>query len=129
MADIKEYTKERLKPVTSGTKRLRQNSNAAQNTADGAKLPTDANAVTSEKIRDLLARLKDVTHSWPCRLPQGKMPAPFISSDFILFAFPLGGHVIQNAVTSNGEQNFNVDGILVIPVTSDSVQCSGGGDA
>ena len=120
MADTKEFTKAKSKAVTSHIKPSRQNLNAAQNTGDGVKPLMEANAVTSEKIRDLLARMKDVTHTWPCRLPSGKMPAPFTSTEFILFAFPLGGHVIKNAVTSDGSQNFEVDGVLVIPVTSEA---------
>lgn len=120
MADTKEFTKAKLKPVTSRTKPSRQPLNVVQNTNDGLKPLMEANAVTSEKMRDLLARMKDVTHTWPCRLPSGKMPKPFISTEFIFFAFPLDGHVIKNAVTSEGTQNFEVDGVLVIPVTSEA---------
>ena len=124
MADTNEFTKEKSKMVTSPISRSRLNSNPPQNMPDGKKLPTAKKAVTSpeflaeaEKIRDLLARMKDVTHGWPCKLPSGRMPAPLISTnyDFVIFAFPKGGHVIQNSVTSDGKQNFLVDGIPVIP--------------
>lgn len=121
MEDTKEFTKEKLKPVTSRTTASRQTLSAKQSTADGAKPPTVAKYVTkeAEKMRDLLARMKDVTHNWPSRQAGGTLPAPFITPEFIFFAFPLGGHVIQNAVTSDGKQNFLVDGVLVIPVTSE----------
>lgn len=117
MEDTKESTKAKSKPVTSPTKASRQNSNAPQNTPVGVKRPMDAKA-EAEKLREILARLKDVTHSWSLTLGV-TMPAPFISTNHIIFAFPLSGHVIKNAVTSDGKQNFEVDGVLVIPVTSE----------
>ncbi len=119
MEDIKEFTEAKSKPVTSHTKRSRQASNAGQSTKDGAERLTAQKAVTSEKIVELLARMKDVTHTWPIKQEDGKMPAPFISNRFIIFAFPIDGHVIKNTFTSEGTQNFEVDGILVIPVTSE----------
>jgi hypothetical protein len=115
MADTKESTKARSKAVTSPIITSRQGLNVPQNTPDGAKLPTAARA---EKLRDLLARLKDVTHSWSLALDV-TIPEPYISTNYIFFALPLNGHVIQNAVTSDGKQNFAVDGELVIPVTSE----------
>jgi hypothetical protein len=117
MADISVSTKAKSAAVTSTTKASRQNSNVPLSTNDGNKLPT-VEKEQAEKISELLARLKDVTHTWPCRLTSGKMPAPLIHKGYIVFAFPLGGHVIKNAVTSDGKQNFIVDGIPVIPVTS-----------
>jgi hypothetical protein len=115
MADTKEFTKAKSKAVTSPIKASRQASNQVQNTGVGVKLPTEEKA---EKLRDLLARLKDVTHSWSTTLDV-TMPAPFISNDYVIIAFPKGGHVIENAVTSEGTQNFKVDNVLVIPVTSE----------
>jgi hypothetical protein len=121
MADTNGYTKAKLKVVTSPIKPSRQNLNASRSTKDGVKPPTAVKDVTqeAEKMRDLLARMKDVTHNWPSRLPSGKMPLPLISNNHIIFAFPLGGHVIKNTVTSDGSQNFEVDGVSVIPVTSE----------
>jgi len=116
MEDTKGSTKAKSKAVTSAIKPSRQGSNQPQNTPDGVKLPTDEKA---EKMRDLLARLKDVTHSWSLNLDV-TMPAPYISTNYIYFAFPLNGHVIENAVTSEGAQNWKVDGELVIPVTSEA---------
>jgi hypothetical protein len=125
MADINEFTKAKSKTDTSHTSASRQTLNAPLNIPAGVKPPMDVKAVTSEKMRDLLARMKDVTHTWPIKLPDGTtgelkaMPAPFISNRFIIFAFPIDGHVVKNAVTSDGSQNFEVDGVLVITVTSD----------
>jgi len=122
MVDTSVFTKAKYPQGTSFTEASRQKSNVKRNTTVGARLPTEAKDVTkeAEKMRDLLARLKDVTHNWPSRLASGKMPKPLISNDFIIFAFPLGGHVIENTVTSDGSQNFRVDGELVIPVTSEA---------
>ena len=125
MEDIKESTKAKSQTGTSATKASRQSLSPSQNTAGGVKLPTGEKAEKeAEKIRDLLAKMKDVTHSWPCKLPDvtGELTAmhtPFISTEYIFFAFPLKGHVIKNAVTSDKKQNFLVDGVLVIPVTSE----------
>ncbi len=47
-------------------------------------------------------------------------PAPLIANGHIIIALPDGGHVIKNAITSEGGQNFMVDGMLVIPVTSEA---------
>lgn len=115
MEDTKEFTKAKSKPVTSHTKASRQGLNVRQNTPAGVKLPTEERA---EKLREILARLKDVTHSWSTALDV-TIPAPFISNNYVFFALPLNGHVIKNAVTSDGKQNFEVDGVLVIPVTSE----------
>jgi len=118
MADTKEFTKAKLKVVTSATTASRHPSIAMQNTADGAKPPTHER--DAQKIADLLARLIDVTHNWPCKTANGKMPAPLIANGHIIIALPDGGHVIKNAITSEGGQNFMVDGMLVIPVTSEA---------
>ena len=117
MEDTKESIKARSKAVTSHTKVSRLHSNAPQNTPDGVEHIT-VGKVEAEKMRDLLARMKDVTHNWPCRMESGKMPAPLISTKYIIFAFPIEGHVLVNTVTSDGSQNFLVDGVPVIPVTS-----------
>jgi hypothetical protein len=121
MDDTKESTKEKSKAVTSRTGESRQNLNPSKNTAAGVLPPTDGKDVTAEaeKMRDLLARMKDLIHAWPVRAQGGGMPAPLIFNDHIIFAFPSAGHVIENAVTSEGKQNFKVDGVHVIPVTSE----------
>lgn len=121
MEDTKGSTKAKSKVVTSPTKASRQALNASQSTADGAKPPTDEREKEAEKIRDLLARVIDIYHNYPCRMKDGGMPKPHISTEFgfLFLAFPLGGHVIENAVTSEGAQNFLVDGGYVIPVTSE----------
>ena len=121
MEGTKESTKVKSKAVTSLTRQSRQTSNVPLSTNRGVEPPMEARVVTSkesEKIIELLARLKDVTHSWPCKM-KGQMPVPFISNEYIIFAFPKGGHVIENSVTSEGKQNFLVDGVPVIPVTSE----------
>jgi hypothetical protein len=115
MDDTKGSIKGKLNPVTSPTKASRQPLSQAENTPDGVKLPTDEKA---EIIRDLLSRLLDVTNSWKTKLDV-TIPAPFISSEYIFFAFPLVGHVTENSVTSSGGQNFIVDKLPVIPVTSE----------
>lgn len=125
MADTNESTKVKSKAVTSHITASRQNSNPSLNTPDGASLPTEAKAVTSkeqeaEKIRDQLARLLDVIHNWPCKETDGKMVEPLIYNNYIYFAFAVNGHVIKNSVTSDNKQDFIVDGITVIPVTSEA---------
>ena len=117
MADTKEFIKAKSKVITSATTASRHPSIAPQNIPAGAKLPTHEK--DAQKIADLLARLIDVTHNWPCRTANGKMPAPLIANGHVIIALPDGGHVIKNAVTSEGGQNFMVDGMLVIPVTSE----------
>ncbi len=118
MADTKESIKAKSKVITSATTASRHPSIAPQNTADGAKHPTHER--DAQKIADLLARLIDVTHNWPCKTANGKMPAPLIANGHIIIALPDGGHVIKNAITSEGGQNFMVDGTLVIPITSEA---------
>jgi hypothetical protein len=115
MDDTNVSTKAKSKAVTSPTKKSRQGLTQPQNTPVGVKPPTEERA---ETIRDLLARLKDVTHSWSLALDM-TMPLPYISTNYVFIAFPTGGHVIKNAVTSDGKQNFLVDGEPVIPVTSE----------
>lgn len=116
MADTKESTKARSRAVTSREKASRQSYHAELSISDGVILPTDEKA---EKTIEMLARLLDVTHNWIHRMPDGGMPLPLTKDDFIILAFPTGGHVIKNAVTSDGRQNFTVDGVSVIPVTSE----------
>lgn len=105
--------------VTSHTKRSRQNSNALQNTSDGVKPNTDAKAdrtKEAEQIRDLIARLMDIRHSWHL-VTSEEIPVPLLSSenDYLVIALPKKGHVIKLMVTSKGSENFLVDGIPVIP--------------
>ena len=115
MDDTNVFTKAKSKAVTSPIKRSRQGLTPPQNTPAGVKLPMEERA---ETIRDLLARLKDVTHSWSLALDV-TMPLPYISTNYVFLAFPTGGHVIENSVTSDGKQNFTVDNVSVIPVTSE----------
>lgn len=70
-------------------------------------------------MRDALAIAKDLLDKWPCRLPDGTMPKPHISIKFgvLSIGLPLAGHVIENAVTSEGKHDFRVDGELIVPVT------------
>lgn len=113
-----EYTKAKSKLVTSTTKASRHPLSAKPNTPNGVPLPTAEK--DAEKMRDMLARLIDVTHNWPCKTANGRMPLPIVANGYLILAFPAGGHVIQNAVTSTDGQNFSVDGVLVIPVTSEA---------
>jgi len=117
MDDTKESIKAKSKGVTSPTKASRQASNPPANTPAGVKPPTDKRG-EAEILRDLLSRMLDVTNSWATKLDV-TIPAPYISTNYAFFAFPVAGHVIQNSVTSDGGQNFMVDGEPVIPVTSD----------
>jgi hypothetical protein len=120
MAEQNESIKEKSNAVTSATKASRQASNARQNTPAGSKLHTDER----DAMLMCLARIIDVTHSWPCKKlsKEGKlvMPRPMIVNGHVIIAFPDGGHVIKNTVTSKRGQNFEVDGVLVIPVTSEA---------
>jgi len=110
MADQKESTKAKSTVVTSPIITSRHPSIASQNTQDGAKLPTEAQE--REEILNQLARMIDVMHNWPMKI-DGKMPKPYIAGDHVFFAFPVGNHVIRNAVTSEGTINFFVDGVSV----------------
>ena len=110
MADTNEYTKARLKGVTSGIKTSRHPSIAPTNTESGVKPPTEER----DAVIMQLARLLDVINSWPCK-EAGKMPKPLIGSRHVIIAFPNGGHVIHNSVTSSGGMNFTVDDVTVIP--------------
>ncbi len=119
MEDTKESTKVKSKVVTSRTAASRHPSDAPQNTPAGSQPLTDE----AEELRNLLARILDVMNSWPCREANGQMVKPLISTSHILFALPVGRHVIKNTVTSSGKQNFAVDDVTVIP---ESVLCDGG---
>jgi hypothetical protein len=114
MAEQKESTKAKSTVVTSPITTSRHHSIASQNTQDGAKLPMEAKE--REEILNQLARMIDVMHNWPMKI-EGKMPKPYIAGGHVFFAFPVGGHVIQNSVTSEGTVNFFVDGV---PVTSEA---------
>lgn len=71
-------------------------------------------------MKDALAIAKDLMNMWPCPMPNGQMPKPFISNKYgvLTIALPLAGHVIENLVTSDGKHDFGVDGEPIIPVTS-----------
>jgi hypothetical protein len=132
MEDTKEFTKEKLKAVTSDIKASRQTSPASVNMNAGqTSVTSDAKfQAEAEKLRDALAIAKDLLNQWACRLPNGAMPKPYISTKFgmLVIALPLGGHVIDNIVTSDGKHDFAVDGISVIPdvtVTSNEKSAQG----
>ena len=109
MADTNGSTKAKLKGVTSSIKTSRHPSIAPTNMGDGVKPPTEER----DAVIMQLARLLDVMNSWPCK-EGGKMPKPLIGPRHVIVAFPLGGHVIENGVTSEGKMNFLVDDVTVI---------------
>lgn len=79
-------------------------------------------------MRDALAIAKDLLNQWICRMPNGEMPKPYISTRFgvLVLALPLGGHVIENIVTSEGKHDFDVDGVPVMsPDVTDFVTSTG----
>jgi len=114
MEDTKEFTKAKLRGVTSSIKTSRHPSIAPTSTGDGVKPPTDER----DAVIMQLARLLDVMNSWPCKETDAegkkKMPKPLIGPRHVIVAFPLGGHVIENGVTSEGKMNFSVDDVTVI---------------
>lgn len=116
-------TKAKSQAVTSPTKASRQPSHAQTSTRDGQKSVTSPAKFQeeAEKMRDSLAIAKDLLNTWVCRMPNGQMPKPLISSKHgvLLIALPVGGHIVENVVTSDGRHDFSVDGVTVIPVTSE----------
>jgi len=74
-----------------------------------------------EKMLDALAILKDAINLYPCKMPNGKTPAPKLFSNYgiLMIPFPTGGHVIEVAVMSDGKTDFKVDDASIIPVTSE----------
>lgn len=124
MEDTNVSTKEKSATVTSPTKASLQSSPALPSTNDGQKSVTSASAEfqkETEKILDALGMIKDATNCWPCKMNDGKMPIPLISSEYgiLVVSFPLGGHVIKTVVTSDGKLDYEVDGHRIIPVTSE----------
>lgn len=121
MADIKGYTRGKSKAVTSHTRASRQKYLAQVATTDGLQSVTSPAkfAAESEKMRDALAMAKDLMNMWPCRTRNGGMPKPLISTNHgvLVIALPLGGHVIENVVTSDGKHDFSVDDVTVIPIS------------
>lgn len=124
MEDTKESTKEKSLTVTSPIKASRQTSRVPANMKDGQKAVTSPAKFQeeAEKMRDALAIAKDLLNQWACRMPNGEMPKPYISTKFgvLVIALPTGGHVIDNIVTSDGKHDFDVDGVPVMSVTSDT---------
>ncbi len=114
MVDTKEYTKAKLKGVTSNIKTSRRPSIVPTSTGDGVKPPMEER----DAVIMQLARLLDVMNSWPCQETDAegkkKMPKPLIGPRHVIVAFPLGGHVIENGVTSEEKMNFVVDDVTVI---------------
>jgi len=125
MADTNESTKAKLKAVTSPIIPSRQTSLVSDSTSDGQKSVTSPSVKfqkEAEKMRDTLAIALDLLDQWSCRMPNGEMPKPHISSRYgvLMIALPMGGHVIENTVTSDGKHDFMVDGTAVMSVTSES---------
>jgi hypothetical protein len=121
MEDTSVFTEEKSKVVTSPISVTSVKSPAQHSTKDGQKSVTSASAKfqkETEQIKDALSIAKDLLNQWPCRMPDGKMPQPLISSSYgvLTIALPMNGHVIGNAVTSDGAHDFTVDGEPVIPV-------------
>lgn len=118
MADTNEFTKAKSKVVTSPITASRQTSPVQVSTKDGQISVTSPVKFKeeAEKLRDSLAIAKDLLNQWSCRMANGEMPKPYISTKFgiLVIALPLGGHVIENLVTSEGKHDFGVDGIPVI---------------
>jgi hypothetical protein len=119
MEDTSVLTEAKSKAVTSPIKASRQSSHAPHSTKDGQKSVTSASAKfqkETEQIKDALSTAKDLLNQWPCRMPDGKMPQPLISSSgVVVIALPMAGHVIVNTVTSDGKHDFIVDSEPIIP--------------
>jgi hypothetical protein len=119
MEDTNVFTEEKSKVVTSPIKASRQSSLAPHSTKDGQKSVTSASAKfqkETEQIKDALAIAKDLLNQWPCRMSNGEMPQPLIStSGVVVIALPMAGHVIVNTVTSDGKHDFIVDGSPIVP--------------
>lgn len=123
MADTRESTAERSKMVTSPTNPSRQISNAKSLTDDGVKQTTDVkDAKIQAKLADQLAIMLDIMNEWPCRMPDGNLPEPYISIEhgMLYLAMPIGGHVIRNVTVTSTDgksrHNFSVNDLLVVPV-------------
>ena len=120
MADTSVFIEEKSKVVTSPTSVTSAKSPAQRSTKDGQKSVTSASAKfqkETEQIKDALSVAKDLLNQWPCRMPDGKMPQPLISTNYgvITIALPMAGHVIVNTVTSDGKHDFIVDGQPIVP--------------
>jgi hypothetical protein len=120
MEDTSVFTEARSKTVTSPTSVTSVKSPAQRSTKDGQKSVTSASAKFQEEaelIKDALSVAKDLLHKWSSLMPDGRMPQPLISSKYgvLTIALPVVGHVIENAVTSDGKHDFRVDGQPLIP--------------
>lgn len=96
---------------------------ASQVTSDGNEpvmSPVEFQA-ERERMLDALAILKDAMNAYPCRMPNGKTPAPqlFTKYGVLLVAFPIGGHVIETVVMPDGKTDFKVDDVTIIPVMAE----------
>lgn len=101
------------------TKGKQVKSPASPVTSDGKKpvmSPAEFQA-EREKMLDALAILKDAMNTYPCKMSNGKTPAPqlFTKYGVLLVAFPVGGHVIETIVMADGEMDFRVDDVTIIP--------------
>lgn len=115
MDDINESTEERLKMVTSSTKVTLVPSLPSQSTKGSAKLHTGEKAEKeTEEMLYQASRLLDLIRSWSLIHGETTAVEPLIFNDHLVIAFPLGGHVVKNSLTSDGKQNFTVDGKPVL---------------
>ncbi len=74
-----------------------------------------------EAMKDALAQAKDVMSSWPIKMIGGKPALPLISIEYgvLMIPLPMGSHVIERVVMSDGKTDYKVDGEPIIPVTSE----------
>lgn len=115
MEDTNESIEERLKTVTSSTKATLVPSLPSQNTKGSVKRSTGEKAEKeTEEMLLQAARLLDLIRSWSLIHGETTAPVPLIFNDHIIVAFPLSGHVMENSLTSDGKQNFTVDGKPVL---------------
>lgn len=115
MDDINESTEARLKMVTSSTKATLVPSLPSQSTKGSAKPSTGEKAEKeTEEMLYQASRLLDLIRSWSLIHGETTAPVPLIYNDHIIIALPLGGHVMENSLTSDGKQNFTVDGKPVL---------------
>lgn len=72
-------------------------------------------------MKDALAQAKDVMSLWPMKMIGGKPALPLISIEYgvMMIPLPMGGHVIERVVTSDGKTDYAVDGEPIIPVMSE----------
>lgn len=74
-----------------------------------------------EAMKDALAQAKDVMSLWPIKMIGGKPALPLISIEYgvMMIPLPMGGHVIERIIMSDGKTDYSVDNEPIIPVTSE----------